>query len=140
MSLHVIGLIVDDTRAVDKLYLTGFRLVDIPSEVIKDVSILEARELLFADSEDARIVNLDDSQLSGYLEEYKGSTDDYIEVGNFSFLCFDYGTSQVYTNFDYCIVNKDGKHLGEDGIALFLYGDFGFNLGYRASCNKIMHL
>jgi hypothetical protein len=137
MSLYVIGLIVDDTRAVDKLYLTGFRLADIPSEIIRDVSIYEAKELLFADD---GIVNLDDSQLSGYLEEYKGSTDDYIEVGNFKFLCFDYGTSQVYTNFDYCIINQDGKHLGEDGIALFLSEDFGFNLGYRASSNKIMHL
>jgi hypothetical protein len=137
MSLYAIGFIVDDTRAVDKLYLTGFRLVDIPSELIKDVSILEARELFFAND---GIVNLDDSQLSGYLEEYKGSTDDYIEVGNFSFLCFDYGTSQVYTNFDYCIISQDGNHLGEDGIALFLYEDFGLNLGYRASCNKIMHL
>jgi hypothetical protein len=137
MSLYVIGLIVDDTRAIDKLYLTGFRLADIPSELITDVSIAEARELFFAND---GIVNLDDSQLSDYLEEYKGSTNDYIEVGEFEFLYFDYGTSQLYTNFDYCIINKDGKHFGEDGIALFLSEDFGFNLGYRASCNKIMHL
>ena len=137
MSLYVIGLIVDDTRAVDKLYLTGFRLVDIPSEEMRDVSILEAKKLYFAND---GIVNLSDSQLSGYLEEYNGSADDYIKADNFSFLCFDYGTSQVYTNFDYCIINKDGNHLGEDGIALFLSEDFGLNLGYRASCNKIMHL
>lgn len=137
MSLYVIGLIVDDTRAVDKLYLTGFRLVDIPSEEMRDVSILEAKKLYFAND---GIVNLSDSQLSGYLEEYNGSADDYIKADNFSFLCFDYGTSQVYTNFDYCIINQDGKHLGEDGIALFLSEDFGLNLGYRASCNKIMHL
>lgn len=136
MGLYVIGLIVDDTRADDKLYLTGFRLVDIPSELIKDVSIAEARELLFAD----RIVNLYSSQLYGYLEEYEGSEDDYIEVDDFDFLYFDCGDSQVYTNLNYCIVNKNGKHIGEDGIALFLSGNFGFNLGYRASCNKIMHL
>ena len=137
MSLYAIGLIVDDTRAVDKLYLTGFRLVDIPSEEMRDVSILEAKKLYFAND---GIVNLSDSQLSGYLEEYNGSADDYIKADNFSFLCFDYGTSQVYTNFDYCIINQDGKHLGEDGIDLFLSEDFGLNLGYRASCNKIMHL
>lgn len=137
MSLYAIGLIVDDTRAVNKLYLTGFRLADIPSELIRDVSILEAKKLYFAND---GIVNLSDSQLSGYLEEYNGSVDDYIKADNFSFLCFDYGTSQVYTNFDYCIINQDGKHLGEDGIALFLSEDFGLNLGYRASCNKIMHL
>ena len=87
MSLYVIGLIVDDTRAIDKLYLTGFRLADIPSELITDVSIAEARELFFAND---GIVNLDDSQLSDYLEEYKGSTNDYIEVGEFEFLYFDY--------------------------------------------------
>lgn len=136
MSLYVIGLIVDDTRADDKLYLTGFRLVDIPSESIKDVSIAEASELLF----DGKIVNLYNSQLYSYLEEYEGSEDDYIEVDDFDFLYFDCGDSQVYTNLNYCIINKCGKHIGEDGIALFLSGNFGFNLGYRASCNKIMHL
>ena len=137
MSLYVIGLIVDDTRAVDKLYLTGFRLADIPSEVIRDVSISDAKELLFADD---GIVNLAKSQLYGYLNEYNGSADDYIKVDNFKILCFGGGNMQVHTNFNYCIINKDGKHLGKDGIALFLTGNFGLNLGYRASCNKIMHL
>lgn len=136
MSLYVIGIIVDDTRAVDKLYLTGFRLADIPNELIKDVSIAEARRLLFSD----KIVNLYSSQLYGYLEEYSGSEDDYIEVDDFDFLYFDCGDSEVYTNLNYCIINKDGEHLGKDGIAVFLSGDFGLNLGYRASCNKIMHL
>lgn len=73
MSLYVIGLIVDDTRAVDKLYLTGFMLADIPSEEIRDVSILEAQKLYFAHADgDDGIVNLLESQLSGYLDEYKG--------------------------------------------------------------------
>ena len=64
MRLYVIGLIVDDTRAIDKLYLTGFRLADIPSELITDVSIAEARELFFAND---GIVNLD-SELKDLID------------------------------------------------------------------------